>query len=69
MGILGINVGIKKLLLSLLIQGRYMKYFLLLMVFSLKCMFHLQDINIKGKMHNRHGNHLAKGDIHPCFPF
>jgi hypothetical protein len=69
MGIPGINIGIKKLLLSLPIQGRYMKYLLLLVVSSLKCMFHLQDINLKGRTHDRHGDHLAKGDIHLCFPF
>jgi hypothetical protein len=34
----------------------------------LKCLFHLQNINFKGKTHNMHWDHLVKGDIHPCFP-
>jgi hypothetical protein len=24
--------------------------------------------HLEGKTHDKHGNHPAKGDIHPCFP-
>jgi hypothetical protein len=68
MGIPRVNVAINKFLLSLPIQGIYIKYLLPLTIPNLKCMFHLQDINLGGRMHNRHGDHSAKGDIHACFP-
>ncbi len=56
------------MLLSFPIQRRYIEYLISLVVSSLKCLLHLQDINLKGKTHNMHGDHLAKGDIYPCFP-
>ncbi len=76
MGIqLKINVGINKLFSSLPIQGTYIEYLISPIVSSLKCLLHLQDINLEGKTHNKHGrthdmhgDHLTKGDIHPCFP-
>ncbi len=69
MGIPRINVGFNKFLPSLLTQGRYIEYLLPIVAPSLKCLLHVQDINLEGKMPNKHGDHLAKGDIHACFPF
>jgi hypothetical protein len=67
MGIPKVNIGINKFFLSFPIQGRYVEYIISLAVFSLKCMLHLEDIYLEGKMHNRHGNHLAKDSSMPSF--
>jgi len=76
MGIwLKIIIGINKLLLSLPIQGRDIKYLISPIVTSLKCLLHLQDINLEnrthdkhGRTHKKHGNHPTQGNIHLCFP-
>jgi hypothetical protein len=67
MGIAKVNIGIDKFLFSLPIQGIYIKYLITLAVPSLKCMLHLQNINLEVGTHNMHGDHLVKGDIHMCF--
>ncbi len=69
MGIPIVNVGINKLFLSIPIQGRYIGYFLSLMISSLKCLLHFQDINLESRTHDMHGDHSTKGDIHSYFPF
>ncbi len=68
-GIPRINLGIKKFLLSLPIQRRFVEYIISFMVSNLKCLVHLQDIYPKCKMHNRHGNHLHKGMFIRAFFF
>jgi hypothetical protein len=69
MAIPKVNIGINKFFLSLPIQGRYVEYIISLAVSSLKCMLHLQDIYLESKMHNRHGDHLAKGMLLHAFLF
>jgi hypothetical protein len=68
MGIPRVNVRLNKFLLSLPTQGRYIEYLLPLAVLSLRCLFHVQDINLESRTHNKHGDHLTKGDIHACSP-
>ncbi len=68
MGIPKVNIRLNKFLLSLPTQGRYIEYLLPFAIPSLKCLLHVEDINLESRTHNKHGDHSSKGDIHAYFP-